>query len=52
MNKEEEEELRAYIKRMEADVAFKDAKIRRLEGEIRMLLAQCQQLAEDMEEID
>lgn len=37
MNKEEEEELRAYIKRMEADNAFKDAKIRRLESEIRLL---------------
>ncbi len=37
MTKEEEEELRAYIKRMEADVAFKDAKIRRLEGEIRVI---------------
>lgn len=39
MNKEEEDELRAYIKRMEADNAFKDAKIRRLEGELRMAVA-------------
>ena len=43
MTKEEEEELRTYIKRMEADVAFKDAKIRRLEGEIRMLKANATQ---------
>ena len=40
MTKEEEEELRAYIKRMEADCAFKDAKIRRLEVEIRIMKAE------------
>ena len=49
MTKEEEEELRAYISRMEADNAFKDAKIRRLEGELRIAESGMRELTEQVQ---
>lgn len=42
------EEQEAYVNRLLADIAFKDAKIRRLEGEVRTLTAQVNQLQSEV----
>lgn len=42
------EEQQAYVARLLADIAFKDAKIRRLEGEVRTLTAQVNQLQSEV----